>query len=120
MNSESATKMAAIVQPTTIPARALTDMVIPWPLLSPSGLDVDEMVGEAGAPGLGVVVLGSREESAETAPVGFKLVDGSSVVVVEEEDVFVEVAGAVVTGCSAEAGQPTGICWQGSTRQQPL
>lgn len=54
MHIMRAMNRAARVQPTTMPTRALTDRVTPWLLLSLSAVNDDEMMGDAGTPGLGV------------------------------------------------------------------
>jgi hypothetical protein len=79
MHALSATKMAANVQPITIPTRVLTGTVIPLP--PPSSLtavDVEEMAGEVVSP---VPGIGVDEEEA---------VDGTDVEVENIEGVWVD------------------------------
>jgi hypothetical protein len=60
--------METMPQASTIPIRALTEMVSPLPLLlSLSAVDVDEMVGDVGAlaPGVGVGIKEENEVNEE-------------------------------------------------------
>lgn len=112
-----------MLQPTTIPMRALTEIVIPSLLPSLATVDVDEeMMGEAGAPGCGADEVDWVDEGGERAVVSLgeeTLEDVWSAVLCGEVEEAGKAAG--VTGWPlADGGQPMGSCSQGSTRQQPL
>jgi hypothetical protein len=116
MHVMSAATMTTMLQPTTMPTRALVEMANPWPvLLSLLAVDVEEMVGDDGAlaPGVGVAEGEDGGWDFERVFVTVKVEDGTV-------DVKVTVVSNESESPRACGGQPMGSCLQGLTRQQPL
>lgn len=118
--------MATIVQPTTIPTRALTEIAMP--LLPPLPLTADGPDKAADrcvfTPGVGADKICGGTDAVVVAVVA-RVNDVSTAAVPAADVVLVGEAGAVpmvfITGMPrADGGQPTGCRLQGSILQQPL
>ena len=108
--------MTAMPQPTAIPTMEPTERASPWLLLSLSAFDVDEMMGDAGEPGLVVDEVGDGEDTVLVSVRDWLRVFWPVVLGIE---VDVEKAVVMSGSCSKRGGQPMGMWAQGSIRQQP-